>query len=114
MGYYTDYKIVKASDDARVLLESVSGYDWGDGEMNGKWYHWKEHLELVSAEFPDETIVLEGVGEEHPDIWRAYARAGEVTQVQAEFTYPPDPYAYYEAEVKTDEDGNPVFPGVDI
>ena len=89
MGYYTDYTIVKAPPAAVEQLHSISVYTWeNEDELFGvKWYSWSNDLALVSKSFPLHTLVIDGVGEEYPDIWRAYAKNGVVIKVQADVTF---------------------------
>lgn len=92
MGYYTDYEITKASEEAEECLKELSVYGWdSDCLWDAKWYDWKEHLKEASTKYPDELIILDGVGEEYPDIWRAYAKGGKVEVVKAEITFK-EPY----------------------
>lgn len=90
MGYYTDYSIKQASKEAEFYLQSLSGYDsWGDSELwEVKWYSWKNDLKETSEKYPNEVIILDGVGEEYPDIWRCYAKNGKLQVVEANITFP--------------------------
>jgi len=79
MGYYTDYdcsanrkEIIDAIDDQMDYYGSG-----GTGEVQElKWYSCIQDLEKVSLKFPGELIVVEGVGEEYPDIWKAFVKDG--------------------------------------
>ena len=90
MGYYTDFSLSvygSASDEAMKALKAASGYSWDDHQLyNSTWYDWDDHLSNVSASFPDVLFILDGAGEENPDLWRAWAMGGEVEQVIATIT----------------------------
>ena len=92
MGYYTEFLISAhgpSADEAIDALQTTSGYSW-DGELlqDAKWYDWDKNLASVSAAFPDVLFILDGMGEENPDIWRAWAMAGRVEQVTATILAP--------------------------
>ena len=86
MGYYTHFEIETINDNdgsAKADLITTSGYTWDDADLyDTKWYDWATHLASSSKRFPDVTFVLSGVGEEHPDMWKAWARGGRVEQVE--------------------------------
>ncbi len=44
--------------------------------MNAKWYDHHIDMLIVSRQFPNVLFELNGVGEEYPDIWRTYYKAG--------------------------------------
>jgi hypothetical protein len=84
MGYYTDYEISAQGEHAdkavTFLTEVCSGYlGWEDCSIQAvKWYSWKRDLERASLEYPKVLFILDGIGEESIDIWRAWALAGKV------------------------------------
>lgn len=49
-------------------------------EESHKWYDHEDHMNLLSAEFPDWTFVLNGEGEEQGDVWRKRFCNGEMTE----------------------------------
>jgi len=90
MGYMTDYdysmnkkEIVEAIDDSLTCGSS------GTGELfDRKWYSHMEDLKALSLNFPGELITLEGVGEDFPDIWKAFFKDGKSYVEQAEIVMP--------------------------
>jgi hypothetical protein len=89
MGYYTDYEISAQGEHAdeavRFLTEVCSGYlGWEDCSIQEvKWYSWESDLKKASLEYPKVLFILDGIGEESPDIWRAWALDGRVERVVA-------------------------------
>jgi hypothetical protein len=89
MGYYTDYEISAQGEHAdeavTFLTEVCAGYDnWDDGCLqDAKWYDWNLDLKKASLEYPEVLFILDGIGEESPDIWRAWALDGRVEKVVA-------------------------------
>lgn len=107
MGYYTDYKLeVTGFEDAEAAeffefkLLKVTEYSGWDVEVHSrtftvnatlneaKWYDWEKDLETLSKQFPHVVIVVDGVGEEPGDIWRARVHNGEMKRAVATITFP--------------------------
>lgn len=87
MGYYTRHDVSNNSEEVIQALHEVSGYGYlQDSEI--KWYNCKEDCKEVSRRFPDQLITVEGVGEDHPDIWGLYAKNGRVYQEEAKMILP--------------------------
>lgn len=90
MGYYTDFDISGNSEEIAEAIEETSGYfGWYDRRINAKWYDWQNHCLKVSERFPEEIVVVEGVGEEHGDMWKAYFNNGKMQIANAVITYEP-------------------------
>jgi len=91
MGYYTDFEVDIVGDgkeDALATLVNISGYSWyGNYLSDAKWYNWVEDLEKVSRMHPDCKFTLNGVGEDHPDIWQATAMNGVVIKKNATISF---------------------------
>lgn len=100
MGYYTRYTgsvtgptewLEEFKKDARNGAtfghygESLDG--WLDGEFFGgdtaKWYECSSDMAALSSKYPALLFILDGEGEEAGDIWRAWARNGNIKMVQA-------------------------------
>lgn len=109
MGYYTNFRLkvtgfenAEAAEFFEFKLRKASGYDGWDVDIvpskNGyeveatlseaKWYDWEKNLEVLSVAFPNTTIVVDGVGEEPGDIWRARVQNGEAKTAQATISFP--------------------------
>ena len=54
-----------------------------------KWYDWREDLKQISEDYPNTLFELDGEGESSGDIWRAYARNGEVQVAKASLAFDP-------------------------
>lgn len=88
MGYYTEFDYGNNKREIVEAIDDINDYgSCGTGEVSGKWYNWPSHLEKVSKEFPDDLIVIEGIGEEYPDIWKAYFKNGKSYVEQAKITF---------------------------
>lgn len=89
MGYYTDFDVSNNSEEVIEVIEEISQYDWHGGQINAKWYDWREHCSKVSQMFPDQLIVVEGDGEEQGDQWKAYFKNGKCQFSKAIITFEP-------------------------
>lgn len=97
MGYYTTYKLnIKNNDlNAFSFLEeqAENGSDIGLAFNHDlepcNWYEYKEDMVALSIMFPDALFELEGEGEKHKDVWRAYFKNGKVQECSAIISYPP-------------------------
>jgi len=87
MGYYTKFDINRNQEDIVLAIEDKSGYNFHYGEIEGKWYSWQSDIKEVSLLFPDTEIHVEGEGEESLDIWKAFAKNGElfISEIQTTF-----------------------------
>lgn len=96
MGYYTDYTIdvdkVIDVDKLVGVLRDVTGYCCWDHDLKGtqiKWYKYKKHMELISKDhFPGFLFTVNGTGENHEDVWRAYFKDGKSKLIKAELLFP--------------------------
>jgi len=102
MGYYTDFSLSHDSDinDEEIAdnLTKISGYKLDhDLELyQAKWYSWNNDMSSLSKMFPDVLFTLNGVGEEHGDIWRAFFKNGKSQMSKAVLMYEP----YDESKLK--------------
>lgn len=91
MGYYTDYTLEtrgETATEAFDCIQEISGYGWAGDELHQvKWYDWRDDLKNASNNYPEVLFILEGVGEEYPDIWTAYAKGGEIDVVPATISF---------------------------
>ena len=77
MGYYSNFRIIQASDRANYEIKIKSDYFWSDDSLLGvKWYECFEDCEDVSFYYPDEVIILEILGEDDTEPRRHYFKAG--------------------------------------
>lgn len=101
MGYYTDYKIeiidpetkkpTTSPDftytDIRGFLKERSGYTFYEYNYDNlkelgpsdavKWYDYNVDMIELSIKYPQVVFVLKGLGEEYPDIWKAFYKNGQ-------------------------------------
>ena len=97
MGYYTEFSLHSVSGgnvdraDVEFAIEAEYGYPGLLGGEGQKWYSFDDDMQRVSSNFPGTLIVIEGCGEEYPDLWRAYCKDGVVIKVNANITYS-DPF----------------------
>lgn len=87
MGYYTQYDITNNSEGIKEAILNQSQYSDFNSEV--KWYDWQKDIILVSTLFPNTEIRVEGVGEENEDVWRAFAKDGELFISRAELSFGP-------------------------
>jgi hypothetical protein len=105
MGYYTTFKLkatgFKDIDEAEFFefkLRKLTGYTgWEtnsfETEMEGslsdaKWYDYEAHMTELSKQFPHVYFDLDGVGEEHGDVWKMRAKDGQTERVNAKIVFP--------------------------
>lgn len=87
MGYYTDYDY---GCNKQEIIEAIDqqGFDSDGGQIFGvKWYDCFDDVLEVSKKFPDDLIIVEGVGEEFPDVWKAYFKNGKHYVEQATISF---------------------------
>lgn len=104
MGYYTNYEItidkhnseidVHSSDFIEIVVNRLNelsyyGFDEDLSQYGVKWYDWEEHMRKLSSEFPSVLFIVNGVGEEDGDIWRAYFTNGKCQIEQARVSFAP-------------------------
>ena len=91
MGYYTSYDFSSNSEDVISEIEKRSGYgdSYGGTYDCVKWYEHHEQLLEISREFPDNIILLEGIGEESGDIWKKYYKNGKHQEAVAKIVFEP-------------------------
>lgn len=98
MGYETQYTLSihsSENEDEKFMADlalseddDLSSFYKGYGDRC-KWYSHEDELRGFSKNYPQTTFLLEGVGEEFPDIWRKYFRDGKMQKVRAELVYKP-------------------------
>lgn len=109
MGYYTNYKLsvtgfenAEAAEFFEFKLHKLTQYSGWDIDTiptkNGyemeatlnevKWYDWQSNLEEITRQNPHLNIIVDGVGEEPGDIWRARVQNGVTKRVQATISFP--------------------------
>lgn len=118
MGYYTQFTLkvrnkknepLPDAIERGVIAELREEEDYanhalqesGDTENETKWYDCVSDMLSFSARNPDYLFVLEGVGEEFPDVWRAYFLAGKGYKEYADIVYPEWNPAKLKQEVAT-------------
>jgi len=76
-------------EDLEDRLEEIVGYRFDIGGESGpcKWYDYNKHMLQLSLEFPNVTFVVEGIGEDQGDIWRATYKAGTVENKKAKIVF---------------------------
>lgn len=99
MGYYTFYSlsIVNNPPDGRNLIKELrkenenAAYsidDSGYTQESTKWYDYDKDMRAFSKKFPAIIFLVEGVGEEQPDMWKAWFMNGKMFRADAVITYP--------------------------
>lgn len=107
MGYTTRFKITTVpTGDVTDLFQAMSDYDqdYGDygsligGEIQftGKFYYAEDDIRVISESLPDTVIIIDGVGEAYPDIWRMYIKDGRSWKQKAEIKFEPYDWARLE------------------
>ena len=107
MGYYTKFELHAFDNETRCEIPRNMEYDityrleniafgsveredferWGPQSFYAwtgdtmKWYDHVHDMTILSKEYPNLIFVLEGVGEEFPDVWKAWFHNGEWERV---------------------------------
>lgn len=98
MSYITEFTLtVEPESFARdkVFEEYRTDYDLFTERGNklyatGSWYDHDIDMLNLSERFPEVLFILDGVGEEYPDIWRAFYMNGKTYHIRApELVWPP-------------------------
>lgn len=101
MGYITEFEIKfhePHAEESKWLttlsefLEEKSGYYFSRESgytlyVEGKWYDWDKHMLLASKLFPEQVLVITGVGEDRDDLWRTYFKDGKSQDCKARIEY---------------------------
>jgi len=94
LGYYTKYTLIVAPEfyekvkfdpDLNKVIQFA--YSGGEAERNGTWYDHESDMKAISLRYPEIIFQLNGVGEEHLDIWRKYFKGGKVQFATVQITY---------------------------
>lgn len=103
MGYQTHYSLsvsYEGSDKENSYEETEKVKDakiddgYGTigeliaGGMEAKWYYHEKDMRRISKQFPKILFILEGHGEEHDDIWKAYFFDGKCQRCKAVLRFP--------------------------
>lgn len=93
MGYTTYYKFTfSPSQKENVIREWMRTNLFRGGDLPDedeyRWDDWEADMHRVSMQFPSTLIVLEGQGEDHDDIWKAYFKNGKSVVKQAMIVHP--------------------------
>ena len=113
MGYETNYSLSRTEnlpstlEIAKLICED-NGYPSEQEYMEHaleygygiKWYKHEEDMIKVSEHWPDVEFVLDGVGEEFPDIWRKTFKNGKINRFRAVISYEPYPMSVPPRDVK--------------
>lgn len=107
MGYCTRYELTtKEIHPGENLLQSVLGEpgpdfkkilaskdyaEWNVFEEPCKWYDHEEDLKTLSKKYPGTVFILDGEGEEYPDIWRKTFFRGKMHVAKASIEFLPPP-----------------------
>lgn len=94
MGYYTRHELTVIegndykTDYEQEIADSTNDYGkealWG-GEV--KWYDCDSDMIHYSEKHPNTLFMIEGVGEESADIWKAYYKNGKIFKTKAELKF---------------------------
>lgn len=91
MGYYTKHEleIIDGDDFKTNYEEEISQYaDYGNCFGDSiKWYGCESDMIDFSKKYPKTTFCVNGFGEEHDDIWKAYFKNGKMFKTKAEFVF---------------------------
>lgn len=97
MGYYTTYSLRTTERELNQeewdKLEEIVGYEEiifelkESGYYTTKWYEAESNIIELSKEFSDVVFVLDGVGEDNEDIWKAYFLNGGVQVAPAKIAF---------------------------
>lgn len=99
MGYTTRFRLHIDSADTKILKEVVSyiktqtsyylEFDPGDmtAYLTAHWYDWEIDMKNVSTHFKDVLLVLNGVGEDSDDVWRAYFKDSKMQFCKARLVF---------------------------
>ena len=86
MGYNTKFEV--NPENLRWEINDHLGWNAINDSVDGvKWYDWNKDMKSFSLSHPDMVIELTGVGEEHPDIWKAYFKNGKSYKEMAKIVY---------------------------
>ena len=106
MGYYTDFTLKVTPpfnsenevSDFNETFTRLTDYEFeNDFTMYGvKWYDHDKNMLTLSRTYPDRLFQLDGVGEEHDDVWRTYYKDGKSHDAEVITTYEP----YDESKLK--------------
>lgn len=97
MGYLTRYELdVDDDDDLKQQIQKFveqkqqEDSDFAYGlfyEEAVKWYCWQNDMKVISRNFPNQIITLNGIGEDHGDFWRCYFLNGKYHYVISQITF---------------------------
>ena len=95
MGYCSNFEVTlfevsdpDLRDELNDSLEDLIGYKFGTTTDQMKWYDCVDDLTKLSAKFPEVKFFVEVMGEDQPDMWRAYFFNGEANRVWPAIVWP--------------------------
>jgi hypothetical protein len=99
MGYYTNYDVkITGIDNANQAVKIAREYELEHYDISpigteitasfeSKWYDWQKDSVALSRNYPQILIEINGLGEDHDDIWKARIRNGDCETVSANIVY---------------------------
>ena len=103
MGYYSDHFLLGGDFSAKEKEWAAANMARGqesnlaffmakyDSGFNARWYEIEEDMAKLSAAFPKRLYIIEVVGESSPDLWRLYAKGGNVRTTIPRIVWPRTP-----------------------
>ena len=105
MGYYTKFKItvyrvdtiseeegplyikndIHAFPELLESLKKISGFELPIFKYEHKWYDYKNHMSILSKEFPSSLFIVEGEGEASGDVWIKIFQNGNYIELKPGF-----------------------------
>jgi hypothetical protein len=97
MGYYTDFEIIVKPalyshtdvEAFRKAFSHTTGYVLDDDfrVLYAKWVAHHKDMRALSAQYPDWSFTVDGVGEDGGDIWRIYYKNGKSQDANARLVF---------------------------
>lgn len=75
--------------DSEIIDHFIKSMSYNPFNDSCKWYQHEETLRKFSKIYPNAVFVLDGVGEQYPDIWRKYFKNGKMQSVIAKIIFEP-------------------------
>ena len=98
MSYVTNFKLSWTYGTKETLIKFVTDFCSNadfmtklirrEGiEASGTWFRRVDDMRKLSWKFPATVFMLQGSGEDHPDLWVEYYMDGKVQHVEAEIIF---------------------------
>lgn len=91
MGYYTRHELTIISGNDNFTDYEKEICETADNEYlfeeESKWYDCESDMKEYSKKHPNVVFCIDGVGEEFPDIWKAYYKNGKVFITSAQIVF---------------------------